>query len=155
VKKRKRANNTTLIKGSNTFAPSPLMSGGSTTNTPTASTFNTLIGVNSTTPAAPIAYASTSTNIQINDKTTAGTSAIATAPIAPSTATPTPNSAVQDVEMADAAPALTKQAERSNRTEQAATQGFADIDMNYDARPQRPAADVDAAEMLLGLRKPS
>jgi hypothetical protein len=57
--------------------------------------------------------------------------------------------------MADAAPALTEQAKRSDRTEQAATQGFADIDMNYDAGPQRPAADVDAAEMLLGLRKPS
>jgi hypothetical protein len=128
VKKRKRADNTTPIRGSGTFAPSPLASDGSTTNTPTASVYNTLTGISDTTPAVPIA---------------------------PSTPTPPPNSAAQDIEMADAAPVLAKQAKRSNQTEQVATQGFVDKDMNDDAKPQRPAADVDAAEMLLGLRRPS
>jgi hypothetical protein len=161
VKKRKRANNTPPISESGTFAQSSLANGGLSTNTPTASAFNTLTGIRNASPAAPIAYATTSTitsvnnNVQTTTPATNPASAIAVAPVASSTPTATSNSAAQDVEMADAAPLPAKQAESSVRTEQAPIQGVTDIDMDEDVKLQRPAADVDAAEMLLGLRRPS
>jgi hypothetical protein len=161
VKKRKRTNNTPPIRGSGTFALSPLANSGLSTNTSTASTFKTLTGIRNASPAAPIAYATTSiimsanNNAQANTPATNTASAITVAPVAPSTPTPTSNSAAQDVEMADAASVPAIQAESSVRAEQVSIQGFADIDMDEDVKPQRPAADVDAAEMLLGLRRPS
>jgi hypothetical protein len=191
-RKRRRAANTPPIRGSGTFAPSPLASGGSATpNTPTASAFSTSIGSsnntpaaftstngssnNNNTPAAPTVFAITSTITPTNPTPTASanptrniiaqsssTNAIRNA-IAPS---PSSVSAATDVEISHATPEPTpskpvqeKVADNgtfytASATAIKAERPSVDVTMD-DAKPQRARADVDAAEMLLGLRKVS
>jgi hypothetical protein len=163
-RKRRRAANTPPIRGSGTFALSPLASGGSATpNTPNASAFSTSIGSsNSNTPAVPVAFAITSTITPTNPTPAPSTNASLNT-IAPS---PSSGTAAQDVEMSDATPdpapskpVQDKVADKGHiyTTSTPSTKTkHPSVDVNMDdAKPQRARADVDAAEMLLGLRKVS